>query len=99
MVSPHPFPYGAIGPLVLGLRCRLGRCLTIRPLQNGYPRRIIIKFGRAFEMCDREGQNFGWFTKWGFGIVYSTPQFDGFIALPVFLQDIEDLEESSNEED
>lgn len=34
----------------------------------------------------------------GFGILYSTPLFDGFLTLPAFLLDIEDLEESSNEE-
>lgn len=33
------------------------------------------------------------------GIVYLTPQFDGFIALPVLLMDIDDLEESFDEKD
>lgn len=51
-VSPQPFPYVAIGPLVIGLRHLLGQCLTVRPPLNGYPRRIIVKFGCAFEMCD-----------------------------------------------
>lgn len=35
----------------------------------------------------------------GFGIMYSTSQFDGYIALPAFLMHINELEESSNEED
>lgn len=59
MVTPPPFPYGAIGLLVIDLRCRLGHCLIVRPPVNGYPCRVIVKFGRTFEMCDREGQNFG----------------------------------------
>lgn len=36
---------------------------------------------------------------WGFGIEYSTPQFDGHMVLPAFLMDIEDSEESSDEEE
>lgn len=36
---------------------------------------------------------------WEFGNVYATPHFEGFMALPVFLLDIDDLEESSDEEE
>lgn len=63
MVSPCPFPYGAIGPLAIGLHNCLGQCLIVRRPCNNYLRRIIVKFGRAFEMCNREGQNIGWFIK------------------------------------
>lgn len=63
IVSPRPFPYGAIGPMVVRLCPRLRQCLTIKPLRNGYPKRIVAEFGRTFEMCDREGQNFGWFIE------------------------------------
>lgn len=36
---------------------------------------------------------------WSFGVMCSIPQFDGFIVLVVFLIDINELEESSDEED
>ncbi|KAI5672180.1 hypothetical protein M9H77_12544 [Catharanthus roseus] len=118
MVLPYPFPYGAFRPLVIGLHCRLWHCLTVRSPANTHPRRVIVKFGCALEMCYLEGLNFGWFIEafpykvdchlvapdaetrmsyWGFGIVYSTPQFDGFIVLPAFLIEIDELEESSDE--
>lgn len=35
----------------------------------------------------------------GFGMVYSISQFDSFIVLPPFLMEINELEESSAEED
>ncbi|KAI5653264.1 hypothetical protein M9H77_30451 [Catharanthus roseus] len=113
MVALHPFPYGAIDPWVIGLHHHPGRCLIVRPRCNGYPRRLIVKFSCTFETCDREGQSFGGFIKVDchlvapdfengmqyqrFRIVYSTPQFDGYIALLAFLMDIDDLEESKEE--
>lgn len=63
MVALRPFPYGAICSLAIGLRCRMGQCLIVRTPCNGNPRRVIVKFGCAFEMCNREDQNFGWFIE------------------------------------
>ncbi|KAI5675981.1 hypothetical protein M9H77_06931 [Catharanthus roseus] len=104
MVAPCPFPYGAIGPLAIGLHCRLGRCLIVRPPRNSYPHRVIVKFRCALQMCDREGQNFGWFIeKVDCHLVApdieTSMQYRGLELLLAFLMDIEDLEESSNVED
>ncbi|KAI5649061.1 hypothetical protein M9H77_35066 [Catharanthus roseus] len=108
MVS-SPFPNGALGTLAIGLRRCLGHCLTVRLTMNGQPRRVIVKFGRAFEICDPfphevdshlvapDAETALWY--WSFGVMCSIPQFDGFIVLVVFLIDINELEESSNEED
>lgn len=63
MDTPRPFPYGAISPLEIGFYHCLGHYLIGRPPINGYPRRVIVKFGRTFKMRDREGQNFGWFIE------------------------------------
>lgn len=63
MVSPRSFLYGATGPLAVGLHHHLGWCLTIRPMQHSYPKRIVVKLDRTFEMYDQEGQNFSRFIE------------------------------------
>lgn len=51
-----PFPYGAMGPMAVGLRQCLGHCLMIRPPQHDHLKRITIKFARVFQLYDTKGK-------------------------------------------
>ncbi|KAI5657894.1 hypothetical protein M9H77_26687 [Catharanthus roseus] len=43
--------------------CRVGVVMASRPPQYGNPKRIVVKLGHAFALCDQEGPRFGWFIE------------------------------------
>lgn len=61
--APSNLPTSANGedPVAAFLRAQLGRCLRIREAIPGHRMRIIVRLGRAFELCDLENREFDWF--------------------------------------
>lgn len=54
-------PSHANDPVAAFLRTTVGRCLRIREAFPGHRRRIIVRFVRAFELCELENREFDWF--------------------------------------